>query len=35
MNVGLKSDLQQMVRAMTARHVAGAEYPKDRLFPAI
>ena len=24
----------QMVRAMTARHVAGAEYPKDRLFPA-
>lgn len=25
----------QMVRAMTARHVAGAEYPKDRLFPAL
>ena len=24
----------QMVRAMTARHVAGAEYPRDRLFPA-
>lgn len=26
--------IYQMVRAMTARHVAGAEYPKDRLFPA-
>lgn len=25
----------QMVRAMTARHVAGAEYPKNRLFPAL
>ncbi|MBM3483432.1 MAG: hypothetical protein FJX66_09005 [Alphaproteobacteria bacterium] len=24
----------QMVRALWARHVAGAEYPKDRLFPA-
>lgn len=27
--------IYQMVRAMTARHVAGAEYPKDRLFPAL
>ena len=26
--------IYQMVRAMTARHVAGAEYPKDRLFAA-
>ena len=25
----------QMVRALWARHVAGAEYPKDRLFPAL
>ena len=24
----------QMVRAVTLQHVAGAEYPKDRLFPA-
>lgn len=27
--------IYQMVRAMWARHVAGAEYPKDRLFPAL
>jgi len=27
--------IYQMVRAMTARHVAGAEYPRERLFSAI
>ena len=25
----------QVVRAMTLRHVVGAEYPKDRLFDAL